>query len=150
MIATHNLLDRVNPASFGKLKLLWMMLHTPGPIPITPTFSFLNLYVLIPWIGVMAAGFAFGAVLLRSDRRKWILTLGFSATALFFLLRTFNLYGNGVAGFPFSVGPWKAQPTLSLTVISFFNTLKYPPSLDYLLMTLGPALILLGLLDGIK
>ncbi len=150
MIATHNLLDRVNPASFGKLAPLWMFLHSPGAIPITQNFTFLNLYVLIPWVGVMAAGFAFGALLLRPDRSKWILTLGFSMTALFFLLREFNLYGNGTAGFPFSVGPWKPQPTLSLTVISFFNTLKYPPSLDYLLMTLGPALILLGLLDGVK
>src|SRR6266700_1089946 len=129
MIATHNLLDRVSPASFGKLAPLWMFLHSPGAIPITQNFTFLNLYVLIPWVGVMAAGFAFGALLLRPDRRKWILTLGFSMTALFFLLREFNLYGNGTAGFPFSVGPWKPQPTLSLTVISFFNTLKYPPSL---------------------
>src|SRR6266550_1268682 len=150
MIATHNLLDRVNPDSFGKLAWLWMFLHSPGQIPITKNFTFLNLYVLIPWVGVMAAGFAFGSLLLRPDRRKWILTLGFSMTALFFLLREFNLYGNGTAGFPFSVGPWKPQPTLSLTVISFFNTLKYPPSLHYMLMTLGPALILLGLLDGVK
>jgi uncharacterized membrane protein len=150
MIATHNLLDRVSPASFGKLAPLWMLLHVPGPIPITQNFTFLNLYVLIPWVGVMAAGFAFGALLLRPDRRKWILTLGFSITALFFLLREFNLYGNGTAGFPYSIGPWRPQPTLSLTVISFFNTLKYPPSLHYLLMTLGPALILLGLLDGVK
>ena len=65
-----------------------------------------------------------------------------------------NLYGNGIAGlsfgYPHSAGPWSVQPTLSLTVISFFNVLKYPPSLDYLLVTLGPALILLGLLDGAK
>ncbi len=150
MIATHNLLDRINPASFGKLAWLWMLLHSPGGIPITPHFTFPVLYVLIPWVGVMAAGFAFGAVLLRSDRRKWILTLGISMTALFFLLRGFNLYGNSTSGVPFSVGPWHMQPTLSLTVISFLNTEKYPPALDYLLMTLGPALILLGLLDGAK
>src|SRR6266700_7103426 len=114
MIATHNLLDRVNPASFGKLSWLWRLLHTPGPIPITPHFSFRNLYVLIPWVGVMAAGFAFGALLQRPDRRKWVLTLGVSMTALFFLLRGFNLYGNGVAGlpfgFPYSGGPWTVQP----------------------------------------
>src|SRR6266436_1843329 len=102
----------------------------------------------------MAAGFAFGSLLLRPDRRKWILTIGIAATALFFVLRGFNLYGNGITGLPFgyprSAGPWIVQPTLSLTVISFFNTLKYPPSLHYLLMTLGPSLILLGLLDGTK
>lgn len=154
VIATHNLLDRINPSVFGKFYGLWILLHTHGRIAVTNNFSFSTRYVLIPWVGVMAAGFAFGALLLRPDRRKWSLTLGISATALFFLLRGFNLYGNGVAGLPFgyprSAGPWSIQPTLSLTVISFFNTLKYPPSLDYLLMTLGPSLILLGLLDGAK
>jgi len=154
MIATHNLLDRINPASFGKLSWLWMFLHTPGRIPVIDHFQFSVRYVLIPWIGVMAAGFAFGSLLLRADRRKWILTLGVSATILFFVLRGLNFYGNGITGLPFgyprSAGPWSVQPTLSLTVISFFNTLKYPPSLDYLLMTLGPSLILLGLLDKAK
>lgn len=154
MIATHNLLDRVNPASFGSLDWLWVLLHTPGRIAVTDNFAFSALYVLIPWVGVMAAGFAFGPLLLRPDHRKWILTIGISATTLFFVLRIFNFYGNGIAGLPFgyprSAGPWSVQPTFSLTVISFFNTLKYPPSLHYLLMTLGPALILLGLLDRAK
>lgn len=154
MIATHNLLDRVNPASFGKLSWLWILLHSPGRIPLTDHFQFSARYVLIPWVGVMCVGFAFGSLLLRPDRRKWILTLGISATALFFVLRAFNLYGNGIAGLPFgyprSAGPWSVEPTLSLTVISFFNTLKYPPSLHYLLMTLGPALIVLGLIDKTK
>jgi len=155
MIATHNLLDRITPASFGKLSWLWIFLHSPGRVPVTAGFQLSTRYVLIPWVGVMAAGFAFGSRLLRPDRRKWILTLGISATALFFALRIINIYGNGIAGLqPFgfqrSAGPWRVQPTLSLTVISFFNTLKYPPSLDYLLMTLGPALIVLGLLDKAK
>jgi uncharacterized membrane protein len=154
MIATHNLLDGINPAWWGKFYWLWMMLHTPGRIPLTAHFSFYVGYVLIPLVGVMATGFAFGSLLLRPDRRKWIVALGISATALFFVLRGINLYGNGIAGLPFgwprSVGPWSVQPTLSLTAISFFNTLKYPPSLDYLLMTLGPSLIVLGLLDGAK
>lgn len=151
-IATHNILDRIDPASFGNFYWAWTLLHTPGHIAITDNLSFSVLYVLIPWGGVMAVGFGFGALLMRPDRRKWIFILGISATALFFLLRGFNLYGNGIPGLPFgfsrSTGPWSIQPTLSLTVISFFNTLKYPPSLDYLLMTLGPSLILLGLLDG--
>ena len=152
MIATHNLLDGVSPASFGKFSWVWTLLHTPGAIPITSNFSFSVRYVLIPWVGVMAAGFAFGSLLLRRDRRSAILTIGVVATALFFVLRGINFYGNGIAGlplrYPLSGGPWTVQPTFSLTLISFFNVLKYPPSLDYLLITLGPALILLGLLDG--
>ncbi len=151
MVATHNLLDRINPASFGKFSWLWVFLHTPGRIPVTAHLQFSTRYVLIPWVGVMAVGFAFGSLLLRPDRRKWILTLGICATTLFFVLRVFNSYGNGVAGLPFgyprSAGPWSVQPTLSLTVISFFNTLKYPPSLDYLLMTLGSSLVLIGVLE---
>ena len=153
MIATHNLLDRINPASFGKFYWLWIMLHTPGRIPITAHLHLSVRYVLIPSVGVIAAGFAFGS-LLRPDHRKWILTIGLSATVLFFVLRGLNLYGNGIAGLPFgfprSAGPWSVQPTLSLTLVSFFNTLKYPPSLDYLLMTLGPSLTLIGLLDASK
>jgi uncharacterized membrane protein len=153
MIATHNLLDRIDPASFGRFSWVWILLHTPGGIPVG-NFQFSVRYVLIPWVGVMAAGFAFGSLLSQPDRRKWILTIGISATALFFLLRGINSYGNGIAGlafgYPRSAGPWSVQPTLSLTVISFFNVLKYPPSLDYLLVTLGPALILLALLDKAK
>src|SRR6266704_3382533 len=154
MIASHNLLDPINPSSFGRFYWLWMLLHSPGRIPVTAHFSFSVRYVLIPWVGVMSVGFAFGSLLLRPDRRKWILTLGISATLLFFVLRAFNLYGNGIEGLPFgyprSAGPWSVQPTLSLTVVSFFNVLKYPPSLDYLLVTLGPALIVLGLIDKTK
>jgi uncharacterized membrane protein len=154
MIATHNLLDSINPASFGTLYWAWMLLHSPGRIALGPHFLFTVRYVLIPYVGIMAVGFAFGALLGRPDRRKWILTIGLSMTALFFLLRGINLYGNGIAGltfgYPRSAGPWNAEPTLSLTVISFFNVLKYPPSLDYLLVTLGPALTLLGLLDRAK
>jgi uncharacterized membrane protein len=153
-IATHNLLDHISPASFGEFGWLWTLLHSPGSIPITAHFSLPVRYVLIPWVGVMAAGFAFGAVLLRGDHRKWILVIGIVATALFFVLRGVNHYGNGIAGSPEryanSAGPWTVHSSLSLTVMSFFNTLKYPPSLDYLLMTLGPALILLALMDGMK
>src|SRR6266436_438902 len=87
MIATHNLLDRIDPASFGKLSWLWIFLHTPGRIPVTGHFLFSVRYVLIPWVGVMAAGFAFGSLLLRPVCRKWILTLGIAATALCFVLR---------------------------------------------------------------
>jgi len=154
MVATHNLLDRINPAFFGKFYWIWILLHAPGRIALTDNFAFSARYVLIPWVGVMSAGFAFGTLLLRPDRRKWVLTLGLLLTTLFFVLRGINLYGNGTPGLPFgyprAAGPWSVQTTLPLTIISFFNTLKYPPSIDYLLMTLGPALVLLGLLDRVK
>ena len=154
MIAFHNLFDRVNPAFFGKLSWLWMLLHSPGFYPITPNVGVLVLYPLIPWIGVMAAGYALGSVLRRPDRKKVLLAIGIVVTLLFFSLRAINLYGNGTAGLPFGLplaaGSWSAQASPTLTVVSFFDTLKYPPSLDFLLMTLGPALIALALLDRVN
>ena len=152
-IVFHNLLDAIHPASLGRFSGLWMVLHSPGLVSITRGMSFFVGYPLIPWIGVMAAGYAMGALLERNDRRKWTLGLGVALTLAFFVLRALNLYGNGEASsssFLLStVGPWKVQPTLTLSVIAFFDTLKYPPSLDYLLMTLGPALIVLACLDGV-
>ena len=83
-----------------------------------------DVYPLIPWVGVLAAGYALGALLERQDRRKWLLRLGVALTLAFFVLRTLNLYGNGDAGISsFSsstVGPWKLQPSLTLTIIAFF------------------------------
>ena len=80
--------------------------------------------------------------------------MGVTLTISFFVLRAINLYGNGNADtstiFPWAAGPWKTQASLPLTVISFFDTLKYPPSLDYLLMTIGPALIVLACLDAVN
>jgi len=152
-IAFHNLLDPIPPAALGNLAGLWTVLHRPGAVWITPKAGFVVLYPLVPWVGVMAAGYALGALLERPDRRKWTLGLGVALTLAFFALRALNGYGNGGAGLPPPVpstaGPWQVQPRLTRTVIAFFDTLKYPPSLDYLLMTLGPALILLAWLEGV-
>ena len=153
IIVFHNLLDPITPAALGKLSGLWIVLHSPGLVSITPQMKFFVGYPLIPWIGVMAAGYAMGVLLERHDRRKWTFGLGVALTLAFFVLRALNLYGNSDSSIPSlvssSVGPWKLQPTFTLTIIGFFNTLKYPPSLDYLLMTLGPALIVLACLDGV-
>ena len=154
IIVLHNLLDSVSPASLGSAAGVWTFLHVPGFLSVTPQIKVLVGYPLVPWVGVMAVGYALGALLERPDRRKRVLLLGIGITLAFFLLRGLNLYGNGdpaQASFLRSTfGPWKFQPTPALTVIAFFNTLKYPPSLDYLLMTLGPALITLACLDGVK
>ena len=156
MIALHNLSDGLAPGQFGKLSWLWTILHIPGLIWVIPNkFPLAIVYPLIPWIGVMAAGFAFGAVLeLPPERRqRMMFLLGACATLAFLILRGTNLYGNPPHGsqqlIPVqdSDGPWRVQKAIPTTVIAFLNVQKYPPSLQFLLMTLGPSLLLLAGLD---
>ena len=158
MVAGHNLLDPIQPQMFGKFGWLWIILHQLGFIPLPQPsfvhlppgvgFGFFILYPLVPWIGVMSLGYAFGSVLRRSpeERQRWALRIGLAATALFVVLRGFNLYGNPAQGV-FGPGHWSVQGSLGMTLVSFFNTNKYPPSLHFLLMTLGPSLIALAWFD---
>jgi uncharacterized membrane protein len=156
IIAGHNLLDRIPITVFGKYAVIWSILHVPGTYPMGKTHVFFTLFTVIPWVGVMAAGFAYGKMLLRMDRQKISLLLGTALTVAFFVLRVFHLYGNSAVGlrgaFPdyYSAGPWTMQATVGMSIASFFNTLKYPASLQFLLMTLGPMLIALALLDKVK
>lgn len=152
IILLHNLLDHVNPAAFGKFLPLWLLLHGYGAFWIIPgKLSFHVLWSLLPWLGVMAVGYCLGAVMQRSDWRKIVFAIGAAACLGFFFLRFFHLYGNGDAN-PFvpSAGPWQVQPTFTLTVVSFFNTLKYPASTQFLLMTLGPSLVVLAWFGELK
>jgi uncharacterized membrane protein len=140
MIVGHNLLDGITPASLGSLGPLWNFLHVPG-------FVFgkaLIAYPLIPWCGVMALGYVLGALFRWEGkaRRGVLIQAGITVVIGFVILRYFNLYGNPT--------PWTAQKSAALTVASFFNVLKYPPSLMFLLMTLGPALIALAFFENIK
>ena len=141
MIGSHNLFDSVPPEAFGSLGWLWNVLHAGNPIHLSPSFTFYIGYPLVPWIGVMAAGYAYGAVvkLDHARRRRRTLWLGISLCAAFVVIRATNIYGD-----PF---PWSRQQSLLFTVFSFIKCEKYPPSLLYLLMTLGPSLIVLALLD---
>jgi uncharacterized membrane protein len=142
MIVLHNLLDPVQAASFGSLAPLWNILHAPGLLYAAPGRIVILAYPLIPWIGVMAVGYSLGAIYgwEPERRRRLLLRLGIALTAAFLVLRFINVYGD-----PF---PWKAQPTATFTMLSFLNLTKYPPSLLFLLMTLGPALLLLRGMDG--
>ncbi len=140
MIFTHNLLDRVNPEDFsepdgtlGWRAWLFSVLHFLNP-PV--------IYPLIPWVGVMAVGFAFGAVLpVSGASRLRLILLGISLSGAFIILRWANLYGDPA--------PWSFQHSDLFTVMSFLNTTKYPPSMLYLLMTLGPPVVLLALVQNV-
>ena len=142
-ILLHNALDAVTPAQFGALGWLWKILHAPDAITVGSTAIFTN-YVLVPWIFVMSAGYCFGRVLdlEAAARARLFVRLGTALIVAFVLLRASNLYGDP--------SPWSPQPTLALTVASFLNCTKYAPSLLYLLMTLGPAILALGLLERVR
>jgi len=151
MIGTHDLFDHVRPQQFGPLAWVWTILHVRGIAHLPFGIGKFVLFPLIPWVAVMGAGYAFGSVY-RLDverRRKLIAQLGIALTIAFIVLRLTNLYGNPPVGFGgVSQGDWHVQPTVEKTVILFFDTEKYPPSLQYLLMTLGPSFLLLAWLEG--
>ena len=138
MIGGHNLFDGLDPGGLGAAAPLWHVLHDPGAIRLTEGLRLYILYPLIPWIGVMAVGYALGPVMQlgADERRRVLLKLGAAITIGFVLLRATNLYGDPAA--------WSLQQTWLATLLSFLNCEKYPPSLLFLMMTLGPALTLLG------
>jgi uncharacterized membrane protein len=144
VIVLHNALDGVTPAQFGPLSWLWTILHVPGPIAVSPQVTLLPFYPLIPWIFVMAAGYCFGRVMdLEPERRRSVLLkLGGTLIAAFVILRWSNWYGDARR--------WSSESTPLLTLASFLNCTKYPPSLLYLLMTLGPGILILGLLERVR
>jgi uncharacterized membrane protein len=138
MIAGHNLLDGIRSTN-----PVWAILHAPGFVVNEPGFVVFVSYTLIPWIGVTAVGYGLGQIYLwNTDRRRaFLLRLGLSLTAAFVVLRVLNAYGD-----PFR---WAAQASSAMTAVSFLNLTKYPPSLLFLLMTLGPALLFLRAVDGV-
>ncbi len=137
MIATHNLFDVVQSSN-----PFWTVLHSPNFLLNEPGRTVFVGYPLIPWIGVTAAGYGLGQIYRWTPerRRSFLLRLGISLSAAFVILRAINIYGDPQ--------PWSAQKSAAFTALSFLNTTKYPPSLLYLLMTLGPSLLFLWAVDG--
>jgi uncharacterized membrane protein len=139
-IALHHVLDPIRASQWGPLAFVWNILHQPGAwfvrgVPVVAA------YPLIPWVAVMAAGFGFGRLFIEAPatrRQQIMLWIGAGATVAFFGSRWFNLYGDPA--------PWSAAVPETV-VMSFFNATKYPPSLIFLLMTLGPAIAGLAWLD---
>jgi uncharacterized membrane protein len=144
MIGGHNAFDGIKAEQLGAAAPLWHLLHQPGFFDIAPGVKFFVLYPLIPWIGVMAAGYALGPVFTqeRAARVQQLFMLGAAVTIGFFVLRATNLYGDPA--------PWAIQDDLLATALSFINCEKYPPSLLYLAMTLGPALMLVAAFEWVR
>jgi uncharacterized membrane protein len=143
-VASHNFLDGLTADDVHVPDLLWMILHraTPPDAQITGDYTFGTNYCLIPWAGVMAAGYGFGTIftLKRPARRRWLFTIGTAVTVGFLIVRGLNIYGDP--------NPWKVQDRgPEWTVFSFLNCTKYPASLCYLLMTLGPSILALAIFD---
>jgi uncharacterized membrane protein len=145
MIGGHNLLDGVRAEELGEASWAWRVLHLPGPVPLGDVpAKFYVLYPLIPWIGVMAAGYLLGPLmqLEPAPRQRFLFRLGAAITLAFIVLRATNLYGDSAS--------WTLQETWLSTALSFLNCEKYPPSLLYLMMTLGPALMLLASFENAR
>lgn len=143
LVVGHNLLDAFNYDPQQGQKLWWGLLHQQYFNAVTPGHTIFVLYPLIPWPGVMLLGYCLGSWYVKgydsTVRRQNLLKTGLAVTLAFFVLRWSNVYGDGSL--------WAAQKNGITTVLSFFNTSKYPPSLLYLCMTLGPALIVLSLFE---
>ena len=150
MVLFHDLLDRIRPSEFGSLAWLWGLLHNRGGVLLPFGVKQFVLFPLIPLVGVMAAGYVLGPLYTpdRERRKQWLLRLGLGMVTLFIVLRLTNLYGNPPTGLGgVSQGNFHFQPTLAETIILFLDVEKYPPSLQFLLMTIGPSLLVLAWLD---
>ena len=141
LVAGHNALGGIDSSSFGE-RPLWSFLHAPGILFSNGHSVVVVSYVLIPWVGVTALGYVLGQIYQfnAARRRRLLLGIGLSLTMGFVVLRWLDVYGDPV--------PWTTQRSVLWTIISFLNTSKYPPSLLFLLMTLGPTLLLLSVFEN--
>jgi len=142
LIACHNLLDNVHVPGNNIPGFFWALLHDPGYFT-SGYFTFHVHYPAIPWIGIIAVGYCCGSLFTREfdpeKRRTILLSLGLITTVLFIIIRFINVYGD--------FSHWSVQSSVAFTILSFLNLTKYSPSLLYVLMTLGPALIFLAVTE---
>ena len=140
IIALHNLLAPVPAERFGRAAWIWDILYQRGVI-VLGGINFRPAYPVLPWIGVMAGGYCLGTLFaLDAHRRQsFFVWLGLALTAAFVVVRAVNIYGDPA--------PWSPQASPVFTVLSFLNVTKYPPSLDFLLITLGPAIVVMAWLE---
>jgi uncharacterized membrane protein len=145
LVAGHNLLDPVHVTA-PPLNYVWSALHEFAILRISREFTVFLVYPVLPWVGLMALGYCTG-ILYRKDfredlRRKILVALGTSCIVLFLVLRFLSAYGDGQT--------FEEYPAFSHSVYDFLNTTKYPPSLHFLLMTIGPVLLLLAFTENFR
>jgi uncharacterized membrane protein len=139
IVAGHDLLDNFHVPGHSWKAFIWDELHEPADFTFHGHTIFTG-YPVLPWIGVIALGYCFGLFYRKKvdpeKRKKWLLILGSSAVLTFIIVRLMNNYGDPRG--------WNYQDTPVLTFLAFMRVSKYPPSLLYLLITLGPGLIFLA------
>lgn len=145
IVLGHHLLDPIHAEENTSGAIWWGLVHEQYLFQLGHFVIYIG-YPILPWAGVMLLGYCFGK-LYTSDvevakRKNILVTLGVGMTAAFFVLRFLNVYGDPV--------PWTAQKDSVFTFMSFMNVAKYPPSLLYLLITLGPSLIFLAYSENLK
>lgn len=142
IVFTHNLLEPINIPGNNLKAFAWGLLHDPGEFNFLGRINFVG-YPVIPWIGLMSLGYCCGTIFKKSvtpiQRKKQLIFLGLISIVLFIAIRFTNFYGDAV--------PWSVQNNAVFTIMSFLNLTKYPPSLLYILMTMGPLLLMLAYLE---
>jgi uncharacterized membrane protein len=144
----HNILDFPESAQGFQAGFWWDLLHYGRftPFHISENHDMLMVYPFVPWLGLMMLGYCFGKLLLSAktieERRRKLNILGVCLILFFTVLRFSNLYGDPV--------PWTPQKNFLYTFFSFINVFKYPPSLLYMCITIGPALLVLSLFEKIR
>jgi uncharacterized membrane protein len=145
IVLGHNLLDSVHVAGRGADWMAWSLVHESAAFPLGHFFIFIG-YPILPWTGIMLLGYCFGTLytgkISQEVRRKTLLRLGLALTIGFVLIRFWNYYGDP--------NPWSDQKSGAFTVLSFINVTKYPPSLLYILVTLGPAFLFLSVAERLR
>jgi uncharacterized membrane protein len=147
LVFGHNLLDRFDGQVAENLSgFLWSVFHVQHVFPLDGSHYLFIGYPLLPWIGIMILGYLFGTLynadITVAKRRKALIQLGLGSIGLFVILRSGNFYGD--------VHHWQTQSTNIFSILSFVDTTKYPPSLLYALMTIGPAFLFLAFAETWK
>jgi uncharacterized membrane protein len=145
IVLGHNTLDFYEKDQTTPFSVTYDLLHRQGSHPLWGKHQLLILYPFLPWTGLMMLGYCLGKVLRNNDaawRKRSLIIAGMSAIVLLIILRFINVYGDPA--------PWSPQPNGFYTFLSFINSSKYPPSLFFMCMTIGPALLLMAWWDEIQ